>query len=103
MYTLEQAQGSVGKGWAEIVEVCWKVCKTCTEVNVFITQVKEKYGSLRFYVSSAPSYVYHVIDAMEEESSIVCELCGENGETTDVHGWYKTLCTECYKEAWNHV
>lgn len=62
-----------------------------------ITQVKEKYGGLRFYVSSATDEVYNYIDFAESMSFRVCEMCGAPGEPRS-DGWTKTLCDRHHRE-----
>ena len=41
-----------------------------------VTQVKEKFGSLRFYVSSACDEIYELILRAEVKSKATCEGCG---------------------------
>jgi len=33
-----------------------------------------------------------MISIAEKESEHICEICGTRGETTEIDGWYKTLC-----------
>jgi len=55
------------------------------------SQVKEKFGGLRFYVQAATDIHYNYISFAESMSYRTCEECGAVGKTyTD--GWYKTLC-----------
>ena len=56
-----------------------------------ISQVKEKFGSLRFYVESATDIQYAYIEFAESLSSRTCEVCGSPGEQTN-SGWIKTVC-----------
>lgn len=56
------------------------------------TQVKEKFGGLRFYVSGASDKQYNYISFAESMSYRTCEECGAQGRLyTD--GWHKTLCS----------
>ena len=80
-----------GKGWESLYK---PLIKLCQENNVTITQIKEKYGGLRFYVYSAPDWLHDLIDAAEEKSITVCELCGAPGELRGA-SWYMTRCDEC--------
>lgn len=59
-----------------------------------IEQVKEKFGTLRFYVSSGDSYVHRWIEFAEAMSACVCENCGKPGKQRS-GGWILTLCDEC--------
>lgn len=68
-------------------------------------QVKEKFGTLRFYMDSveplAPDVdeaIAAAIEAAEEESARTCEECGGPGELRDARGWFSTLCARCFDE-----
>lgn len=80
--------------------------------NYEIHQVKEKYGTLRFYIGGsaidkiASSIVDDLVSYAEQMSSVICEVCGAakygrirtryaNVFTRVKGGWYKTLCDEC--------
>jgi hypothetical protein len=55
------------------------------------SQVKEKFGGLRFYVQAATKEHYNYISFAESMSYRTCESCGADGKTyTD--GWHTTLC-----------
>jgi hypothetical protein len=55
------------------------------------SQVKEKFGGLRFYVQAATDKHYSYIHFAESMSYRVCEECGAPGKRyTD--GWHTTLC-----------
>jgi hypothetical protein len=55
-------------------------------------QVKEKYGTLRFYYEGGDSHLSSIIDAYENMSGYICEKCGETKEIGNTKGWIKTLC-----------
>ena len=57
-------------------------------------QVKEKFGTLRFYLTSGTDKMYDLIDEAEELSGKTCESCGKPGETGGT-GWISTLCGDC--------
>jgi hypothetical protein len=55
------------------------------------SQVKEKFGGLRFYVNGATDKHWNYINFAESMSYTICEECGAPGKTyTD--GWHMTLC-----------
>lgn len=54
-------------------------------------QVKEKFGTLRFYVDRATDAQYNYIEFAEVMSSKTCEECGAPGRTYPI-GWHRTLC-----------
>lgn len=55
-------------------------------------QVKEKFGTLRFYMTSYLPGMDELIDAAEEQSSVTCEVCGQPGSLDPDYGWHLTLC-----------
>ena len=60
------------------------------------SQVKEKFGTLRFYVEACTPEDQALISAAEAMSAIVCEQCGmTTGTKTYTTGWHKTLCPSC--------
>jgi hypothetical protein len=59
--------------------------------HVRATQVKEKFGGLRFYVSGADEYVHGAISMAESMSYRTCEVCGSPGKVYR-DGWFTTLC-----------
>lgn len=67
------------------------------KMNVIATQVKEKYGTLRFYVYGADDYVNGLIQMAEAMSAVTCETCGAPGKER-VGSWIRTLCDEHAKE-----
>lgn len=54
-------------------------------------QIKEKFGTLRWYVNNADKTSQKIIDFAELMSENTCEVCGEYGKTYTT-GWHKTLC-----------
>jgi hypothetical protein len=70
-----------------------------SEWQVEATQVKEKFGGLRFYINWADDFVFGMIQLAESMSYHICEECGsvENVKQT-TRGWIKTLCCGCTKE-----
>lgn len=57
------------------------------------SQVKEKYGILRFYMHSETDEMSYLIREAEQKSSITCEICGKEGELRGF-GWLRTVCEE---------
>lgn len=62
-----------------------------------IMDIKEKYGTLRWYDAGVPinCKVYDIINKYEEMSGHTCMLCGAPAEMTDDGGWIYTLCDKC--------
>ena len=61
------------------------------------SQVKEKFGGLRFYVTSATDEMDGLIEEAETLSYKTCESCGNPGQGRS-GGWIKTLCDTCSEE-----
>jgi len=61
-----------------------------------VSQVKEKFGTLRYYVKNTSTQIEELIRVAEHKSSQTCEECGHPGALKLLDGWwYKTLCTKC--------
>lgn len=94
-YPLKYALQCVGKGWADIIKTCYEACQY---YHADIAQIKEKFGGLRFYISSGPKELYDIINKAEEDSYSICEFCGKPGKAVSIRGWWKTLCKDCEKK-----
>lgn len=59
------------------------------------SQVKEKFGGLRFYVECASKEQHEVIDFAERMSYYICEECGSMKDVQNWNlGWVATLCKD---------
>jgi len=56
------------------------------------SQIKEKFGTLRFYMHAATDVMYDLIDKAEAESARTCEVCGKPGEENMQGNWVSTSC-----------
>ncbi len=67
---------------------------TCPQVVA--TQVKEKFGGLRFYVNGGDEYTRALIDEAESLSYSICEECGrmDNDVGRNRRGWIQTTCRD---------
>ena len=68
------------------------------EDDFTVTQIKEKYGTLRFYVSSTLKGVQDLIDLYEAKSETVCEICAMAGSLHVKNEYLLTLCNDCAAE-----
>lgn len=98
-----------GDGWFHLLdqlfsclafEVEWKVKgnpRKFAHLNNFqVTEVKEKYGTLRVYVvNSDPSLDAH-IHMCGEFSRRICELCGAPGSALI---WHQCRCRDCFLQS----
>ena len=100
--TFENAVKYVGKGWHGLIlggmrrmyDAGW---------NGEVRQIKEKFGTLRFYIGEANDEVRHIVADIEEETYSVCEECGAVGELRMDLGWDRTLCNDHHIEALDKV
>jgi hypothetical protein len=65
--------------------------------QVVVTQVKEKYGTLRFYYDGGDETIDGMVRMAEAMSAITCEACGNLGKFRGRH-WFYTACDEHSKE-----
>ena len=64
--------------------------------QVVVKQVKEKYGTLRFYYEGGDDYVAGLVAMAEAMSGRTCEKCGAPGRNEPRRGrWWSTLCEKC--------
>jgi hypothetical protein len=62
--------------------------------QVTLDQVKEKYGTLRFYYSGGDDVIDGMVRMAESMTEVTCEECGNVGERRG-GGWIHTFCTPC--------
>ena len=111
---------SCGDGWYNIIDsLCsvvqnhldWQNCEGKYECaketrsglqgpvhQLVADQVKEKFGTLRFYCHGGDEYSRGVITMAEMMTGRTCEECGNIG-TYRHHGWVATRCDPC-EEKW---
>ena len=87
-------------GWFTLIDTLCAKLQAHTDLNgapqVVATQVKEKYGELRFYVQAADKYQHGMIAFATAMSAQLCEKCGHPGKRFKRDGW---LVTRCEKHA----
>lgn len=107
---------AVGAGWWPIIEaLCdqidsytkWRnnTRETLLEANpynhkipeavpqVIVSQIKEKFGGLRFYYDGGDDYISGMVLMAEIWAGRHCETCGKPGDRRS-GGWIRTLCDE---------
>ena len=62
--------------------------------QVTLDQVKEKFGTLRFYYSGGDAIIYGMVSLAESMSGVTCEGCGSPAKT-HTEGWFHTTCEPC--------
>jgi hypothetical protein len=66
-------------------------CELIPQVRV--TQVKEKFGTLRFYYDGGDELISGLVTMAEAMSSRICETCGNPGKIRG-RSWFYTACDE---------
>jgi len=56
-----------------------------------VSQVKEKFGTLRFYYDGGDECIDGMVRMAEAMSAVTCEVCGDAGQLRG-RGWYYTSC-----------
>ena len=91
-----------GDGWFKIIDLLCKILQWNTDNNEYpqieATQVKEKYGGLRFYTNGGNEHQSGQISYACHLSKITCEECGSMDNVTQTTGWIVTLCPGCLKK-----
>jgi hypothetical protein len=89
-----------GDGWYDIIDslcaniqnhIDWQHKQGNEIAQVVAVQVKEKFGTLRFYYEGGDDYISGLVSMAESWSAVACEECGAPGTQND-GGWIKTLC-----------
>jgi len=84
-------------GWFDIE---WCLCEDLEKLmtpeeseKYRVHQVKEKFGSLRWYDNSDYGAINERVNQACDETEVTCEVCGKEG-TIGGRNWIKTLCKE---------
>lgn len=56
-------------------------------------QIKEKFGTLRFYITGGDDYIHGAINLADHLSETICEECGNVGQRRN-GSWIRTLCDD---------
>jgi hypothetical protein len=72
-----------------------EVSEVCSQVVV--QQVKEKFGTLRFYYSGGDEYISGIVSMAEAMTEVTCEECGAPGKSNG-GGWIRVTCEEHAKK-----
>lgn len=101
--------------WYEIIDNMCERLQWDTDNNnypqVVADQVKEKFGTLRFYyhldiikklseerLSHNEGHIEGVVAVCEDLTNGICADCGSNKNVTSTRGWVRYLCEDCLKE-----
>lgn len=94
LWNYEKPQGTeVDPGWLPLVNETHLWLKE-RYPNYRIVQIKEKFGTLRYYAEGVDMEGQQYIAEQENKSAEICEECGEPGALNKERGWWKTQCPE---------
>ena len=86
-----------GEGWYDLLDhLCGLIQNHVTHVGldqVEVTQVKEKFGELRFYYMGGDEYIDGAVVLAMNLSTHICDICGNPGKLMG-KGWMRTVCDE---------
>jgi len=107
-----------GNGWFDLIEnLCDRIQSHIDQSNnrriisieknydnvpeevsqVVAEQVKEKFGTLRFYYYGGDDYVSGLVSMAEKMSTSICMTCGNPGKL-HTKGWWHVACKEHYRD-----
>ena len=95
-----------GDGWFNIIDqlcgaiqnhIDWQDKQGQQVAQVVADQVKEKFGTLRFYYSGGDDIIDGMVRMAEAMTAVTCEVCGASGKQRS-GGWIRTLCDEHAKK-----
>lgn len=101
-----------GPGWANLISEIARFISSRTN-KCKASQVKEKFGTLRFYIDCGDGIdeekyneIAQFISAIERRSARICEECGvELDENNRVKGrkyWIRSMCEDCSKKIYKN-
>ena len=91
---------SCGDGWFDLIDELCANIQGYIDANsrpdrpipqVVVDQVKEKFGTLRFYYTGGDELIKGMAWFAESMSGRICETCGNPGKQRS-GGWVRTLC-----------
>ena len=96
----------VGEGWYNLLDNLLQEIQdyyaskgiSPDKIDIGISQIKEKFGGLRFYISDYEEETMDIIDKYEELSFEFCENCGADidpDKKIRIFGWIKSYCNTC--------
>jgi hypothetical protein len=97
---------AVGAGWYPILEILcsniqhhldWKEKQGNPVPQVTVSQIKEKFGGLRFYYDGGDDEISGMVRMAEAWADASCEECGAPGKSRN-GGWIRTLCDKHEEE-----
>lgn len=91
----------IGPGWHAILTNLFDELSQLREEArrpFHIVQVKEKFGTLRVYLSHPTDATNAAIDRASRLSAGICEFCGVPSTIRNRDGWFTTQCDPCARK-----
>ena len=94
-------------GWFSLIEdICEKleplieefIKENYYEIYPAVSAIKEKFGILQFYMTTATDEMYRIIEAYSQKSQFICEICCEKGQIRSHKGISLVRCNKCYSK-----
>lgn len=92
-------------GWVRAFgeEMCQEIDialrKTDFYDQAYVSEAKEKYGSLRMWIHPSNEEIDRILMKYEAISEHVCQCCGcVDAPLMNISGWVSTYCKTCYDE-----
>jgi hypothetical protein len=92
----------INNGWLPLVyELSSKIETIIKQMDVdhqklyFAEQVKEKYATLRFYMSTSNKEIDEIIAHYTKVAQKTCECCGSIGKLDKRANWLSIRCEDC--------
>jgi len=83
-------------GWFWLIDNLCE-CIQHNKIDLQATQVKEKFGGLRFYTTPRDDETHGMIELAESMSYNICEKCGSTEDVSSTEkGWVRTRCQKCH-------
>ena len=91
----------IGPGWHAILTNLFDELAQLLEAAprpFHIVQIKEKFGTLRVYLSHPTDAANAAIDRASRLSAGTCEFCGAPSTIRNRDGWFTTQCDPCARK-----
>jgi hypothetical protein len=88
-------------GWFTLLDILMGNIKNhlhwnCEDKTFNITQIKEKFGGLRFYYQGGDERIDGMVHMAESMSYHLCEFCGTTHNVGQTEGWIVVCCKDCF-------
>jgi hypothetical protein len=94
MSHVNEWKADVGDGWHDLLDQMHAEL-VAADPGYGTDQVKEKFGTLRVYITPWDEPLHAIVVKYENLSASVCEWCGKPGTLDSRYFWRLTLCDDC--------